>query len=52
MQEMWLALPFSSKIDSYTVRRQLKKDGLTFPECVEILIIIKGKIRCLYGKKI
>ena len=38
-------LPFSSKIDGYTIKSRLKKDGLICPECGEILIKSKEKIR-------
>jgi predicted RNA-binding Zn-ribbon protein involved in translation (DUF1610 family) len=37
--------PFSSKIDGYKVRTRLKRDGLKCPECGEILIKSRGKIR-------
>jgi predicted RNA-binding Zn-ribbon protein involved in translation (DUF1610 family) len=37
--------PFSSKIDGYTVKSRLKKDGLICPECGEILIKSKGKTK-------
>ena len=31
-------LPFTSKIDGYTIRSRLKRDGLICPECGQILI--------------
>ena len=37
--------PFSSKIDGYTVKNRLKKDGLLCPECGEILIKSKKNKR-------
>ena len=36
--------PFSSKIDGYTVKNRLKKDGLICPNCSQILIKKKDKL--------
>ena len=38
-------LPFSSKIDGYTVRSRLKDDTVLCTNCGEILIKRKGKTK-------
>ena len=38
-------LPFSSKIDGYTIRSRLKRDGLKCPECGQILIKSKANTK-------